>query len=389
MRMKKPLISSLSLNTASGQPLAWGRDGVLAAGLVGAPNLGFAVHIANSTTYSVLPIKFFILWLAINLIALGVLIIIRRLILAPLTRITQHLQQLKSVFSEETGLVFSSSTLNVPRLAIDIGRFVSFALENYRKHLEAEKALAHARHIIARFTLEQQAILTTTHREIAVQYRSVLSYAHYLEEQIALNKLDPSLRYDLDDVCESSFNLKLIAGALNMMDAKTIPNLGNVPLAPLMQQTMLALSPALDRRAMKLSTAEVDMSVAAHGDAGTLAHVLWMMLLGMIRYAADESTLRIRCLHSHDGSQALLSIVVSELSPICMSEDERGEHLARHLQHLTPHMFAETIRIHGNTQLANMLVGKIGGSISVEPLTTASCEICMTLPSAEFSTTCS
>jgi hypothetical protein len=138
---------------------------------------------------------------------------------------------------------------------------------------------------------------------------------------------------------------------------------------------------------MRLTTAEVDMAVAARGDTTTVAQILWMMLLGMIRYAADESTLRIRCLHSRDGAQALLSIVVSELSPGCMSHDERGDHLTRRLQHLTPHMFAETLRIHGNVQLARLLIGRIGGDISVVPLTTASCEICMTLPSAEFEIT--
>lgn len=382
--METQSVHAFTVTPTEGQPIAWGRDGVLAIGILGIPNLSFAVHLFSANALALPFLKQGVIWLALNLVALGVLVTVRRLILAPLTRITQHLQQLRNAFAEETGLMQPSSSLNVPRLALDIGRFVSFAIEHHRKHLEAEQALAKAREVIAQFAREQQAILTSTHREIAIQYRSVLAYANYLEEQITANKLDPGLRYDLDDVCESSFNLKLIAGALNMMQAKAAPHLGNVPLAPLMQETMLALAPALDRRAMKLSTAEVDLAVAARGDASALAHVLWMMLLGMIRYAADESTLRIRCLHSRDGSEALLSIVVSELSPTHLTENERGEHLARRLQHLTPHLFAETISIHANIQLANMLVGHAGGRIHVEPLTTTSCEVCMTLPSAQF-----
>jgi hypothetical protein len=273
--------------------------------------------------------------------------------------------------------------LQVTRIAGEVGRFIGFALEHYRKYAEALHALEQSRHIIAQFALEQEALLTSTNREIATQYRSVLSYANYLEEQIISNKLDPSLRYDLDDVCESSFNLKLIAGALSMLSHGPPPTLGNVPLASLMQQTMIALAPALDRRSMKLTTAEVDMSVMAHGDAHILAHIVWMMLLGMIRYAADESTLRIRSLTSRDGTQAIISIVVSELSAGRMSENERSEHLVRQLQHLTPHMFAQTIRIHANVQLAYLLLQRVGGVIQVQALTTTSCEVCVTLPSAQ------
>jgi hypothetical protein len=51
-------------------------------------------------------------------------------------------------------------------------------------------------------------------------------------------------------------------------------------------------------------------------------------------------------------------------------------------------MFAETIRIHGNIQLAELLIQRIGGSISMLPLTVSSCEICVTLPSADISKNC-
>jgi hypothetical protein len=43
-------------------------------------------------------------------------------------------------------------------------------------------------------------------------------------------------------------------------------------------------------------------------------------------------------------------------------------------------MFAETIRIHGNIQLADMLSKLFGGELSVLPLTSHSCEICLSLP---------
>jgi hypothetical protein len=208
----------------------------------------------------------------------------------------------------------------------------------------------------------------------------VLAYANYLEEHIQRKTADAGLRYDFDDVCESSFNLTLIAGALNMLHTGTGSTPGPVPLAGLMQQTMLALAPSLDRRAMKLTTAEVDESVVATTDPHIIAQVLWMMLLGTIRYAAAESTLRMRCLASHDNTQALMSIVISELSPGCLSPEERGAHLVRQMEHLTPHMFAETIRIHANLQLAQLLLHRVDASISILPLTSHACEICLHLP---------
>jgi hypothetical protein len=320
-------------------------------------------------------------WGALNVIIVGVIIGLRQWLLLPLSLVAHQLHQLRTTYHEEAGIAISSP-LQVARIAGEMGRFIGFAVEQYRKHAEVLHELENSRHIIAQFALEQEALLTSTNREIATQYRSVLSYANYLEGQIISNKLDPSLRYDLDDVCESSFNLKLIAGALSMLNHGPPPGLDHVLLAPLMQQTMFALAPALDRRSMKLTTAEVDLSVVAKGDAGILAHIVWMMLLGMIRYAADESTLRMRSFYSRDGSQAMMSMVVSELAAGRMTEDERGEHLVRQLQHLTPHMFAETIRIHAHVQLVDLLLKRLGGTIHVQALTTNSCEVCVTLPAA-------
>ncbi len=320
-------------------------------------------------------------WLAINVLTVAAFVAIRQWVLVPLSSIAAQLHQLRSTYHEESSIAISSP-LQVARIAGEVGRFIGFAVEQYRKQAELEAELAQSHKIIAQFSLEQETLLSSTNREIASQYRSVLSYANYLEEQILANKLDPNLRYDLDDVCESSFNLKLIAGALTMLNQAPPMESNAVPIAPLMQQTMLALAPALDRRSMKLTTAEVDLSVMAQGDAATVTHILWMMLLGMIRYAADESTLRIRSLYNRTRTHAIMSIVVSELSAGQLTADERENHLIRQIQHLTPHMFAETIRIHANAQLADLLLQRLSGTIHVQALTTTSCEICVTLPAA-------
>lgn len=391
--MKNQTISSIH---AQKLPVAkWALHGITVACIVGVPNLWMALKVAPIAAYNFTPdhwynlkelylaidYPFYLSWLLLNATLIALVVILRIYFLQPLSYILHHLQRVRNAYHEEQPHAPRTS-VSIVTLAADIGRFAGFALEYYRKHDDLTRELTNAQLIIAQFTLHHDAMLGSTSREIGTQYRGVLAYANYLEEQIRSNKLDPMLRYDFDEVCESSFNLKLIAGALAMLTVETPPHVTHVPLAALMQRTMLALAPALDRRNMKLTTAEVEMDVAAHGDPGYIAHILWMMLLGMVRYAADESTLRIRCLHSHDGSQALMSIVVTELSPNQLSETERADHLTRHLQHLTPHMFAETIRIHGNIQLAELLLKRMSGSISVLPLTTTSCEICMALPSA-------
>lgn len=325
----------------------------------------------------------FIAMAGLNLFLIGVLLSLRQSVLLPLLRMMQHISTIRS----STALQHSPrdrlpALLNMRVIASEVARFAMLAQEYYRKHQETTVALEEARTLIAHISFQHETILASTNREIITQYRSVLAYAHYLDEHIQRSVEYQGLRYDFDDVCESSFNLKLIAGALALLRSNEAPQTSAIPLAGLMQQTMLALAPTLDRRSMKLTTAEVDTSIVAQGDPSILAQVLWMMLLGTIRYAAPESTLRMRCLYNRDGTQALMSIVVSELSPAAMSETERAAHLERQMQHLTPHMFAETIRLHANIQLAEMLLSRVAASISILPLTPYACEICLTLPSA-------
>ncbi len=324
-------------------------------------------------------------WVGINLAVVAAMLLLRTNLLAPLQRMAAMLMVLRRTYATET--VTPSSTapldgLSVRAIAREMGRFAGFALEYYRRHHEVSRDLSEARQAIDQFIVQQQAALETTQREVAQQYQAVLTYAHMLDERVLSQRLDPQLRYDYDEVCEASLNLKLIAGALSML-ADPAPRTDEpVMLAALLQQTMLTLAPALDRRAMRLTSAEVDLAVCTRTHSGMLAHVIWMMLLGLIRYAEQESTLRMRAITSRDGREVILSIVVSELAPARLSERERADHLERQLQHLTPHLFADTIARHANLQLATLLINALRGGITVEPLTSQACEICLRLPSA-------
>lgn len=320
------------------------------------------------------------LWAVANITLALLMLMLRRHVFHPVMHIVSCARCTLRHLDQSTETTPINAITSMHQLAHYMARMSEIARDYYIKHRDTSLALDQARSLIAQINSQQSVMLSTTQREMVTQYQSVLAYANYLEDQIARKAIDPELRYDFDEVSESSFNLKLIAGAFNLIQKKHIPEYANLSIPQLMQQTMLALAPSLDRRNMKLTTAEVDLHVIAWSDPTMIAHVLWMMLLGTIRYAADESTLRLRCLYNREKTKCMLSIVISELSPGRLSEDERGAFLVKQLQHLTPHMFAETIRIHGNIQLAQLLMAQLDGAINVLPLSNHSCEICLTLP---------
>lgn len=305
-----------------------------------------------------------------------------RRIWSPLQEIAQQVQNLPSP-TEESASRLAHGTLDVRHLARNVAQMAALAAQHERRHREVDIALNQARRLINELEHQQNILLSSANRQIIEQYQSIIAYAHYLEEQVARRHFDPALRYDFDDVCESGFRLKLIANAFTRLTNAKPAKPTSFALAGLMQQTMLALASSLDRRAMRLTTAEVDEHVTVRSDPEIISHAVWLMLLGIIGYAAEESTLRMRCLRSHTGERTLMSIVVSELSPGNLSVAEREAHLARQLQHLTPHMFAETIRIHAGVQLAQLLLAPLDAAISVVPLTHYACELCLDLPAGD------
>lgn len=315
--------------------------------------------------------------MACNLAAALLLLALRRQVLQPWRHIRSIVRHASLTLSEERDMEAISS-LSVREMAGSISRFAAHAQNAYAKCRALQCELDESRQMMAQIVTQHQVAVTSTNRELVEQYRSVLAYANYLDEHIRSHKSDVQLRYDFDDVCESGFNLKLIAQSLELLRTNTQSS-GPVPLSAMLQQTVIALAPSLERRVMQLSTAGVDEEVIATTDVRLLSHALWMMLLGTIRYAAAESTLRLRCFYTQAGS-AIISIGISELEPGQLSPQERQAHMVRQLQHVTPHMFAETIRLHANAQLAGLMLTRAGGSLSVLPLNTHACEISLVLP---------
>lgn len=314
-----------------------------------------------------------------NLLGLAALLLVRRRVLVPWRQMRTIVRQASMQLGEERESAARLPALaNVRELTGSVARFAAAAQEAYTRNRALQHELDESRQMMAQIALQHQVAASSASRELVEQYRCVLTYANYLDEHIRSHKGDAQLRYDFDDVCESGFNLKLIAQSLELLRQQQY-EVTAVPLATLLQQTVIALAPTLERRVMKLSTAGVQDDVVAASDMRVLSHAVWMMLLGTIRYAAAESTLRLRCLTSSDG-HAIISIGISELEPGQLSPAERHAHLLRQLQHTTPHLFAETMRAHANAQLAGLMLARVGAQLTVLPISTHACEISLILP---------
>lgn len=316
-----------------------------------------------------------------NLFAYSLMVAICRRVIQPWRRMNQLIHHGRQLMSEERG-EFSVSILNLRDMAGELATFAHYAEDAHRKYNAVQGELAESRRLMAEVVSKQQMILDSTNREIIEQYRCVLAYANYLDEQVDRPRDAMQLRYDFDDVCESSFNLKLIAQSLDLLrshDVRREP----VQLSRLLQQTLVSLTSALDRRSMQLSTLGVDETTMALADSWAVSHALWMIMLGTIRYAAQESTLQLRCHLSPDGAQAIIRMVVSELEPGQLTPQERQAHFTRQNMHASPHMFAETIRHHANLQLAEWVLACVQGTVTVLPITSYACEISLILPAAK------
>ncbi len=320
------------------------------------------------------------LWISVNAAFLSMYLLLCWRFAVPMARVVQLVQDTATHLGQPVGGPVVPRS--IPRTLEVVRHLACMVQEEACHRQELRRELDHARQVLAQYRSQQSILMRSANQAAIQQYQAVLGYAHYLEEHIDHQRRDQDLRYDFDDVCEASFNLRLIAGALTLSHESSPTQIQAVRLADMMQQTMLALAPSLDRRAMQLTTVEVDSSVQAKADPAILSHVVWMMLLGMIRYAEDESTLRIRCLRDPLNRRALLSIVVSELAPGRMSSDERAAYFVRQQTH-SGHMFAETLSQHGNVQLAALLLRRLHAVIEVVPLSPYACELCLSLPLAE------
>jgi hypothetical protein len=317
----------------------------------------------------------------VNLLALIAYVFLRRSYILPLRRILDLMHHLQGAENESTA---RARGLSLQETIYEVQLQIQTLLTAYRQHQRIEQQLAEAHAALSRFHHEQEILVGATSGEITRQYQTILAYAHYLEDRIANRSADPSLREDYDEVCEQAFNLQIIVQAIGILQATANHTilLQSVSLAERMISIMLDLTPSLDRRAMKLTTIAWDETVHANSHSEFLTLSMWMLLLGCVRFAEDESTLTLSCLKR--DQDVVMDITVSFLSAASITPTERLEFLERKLRENEQDapMFASILGAHGNIQLARLLASRIGANITITPLTAYSCSVALVLPRA-------
>ncbi|MFN8929100.1 MAG: hypothetical protein ACK5WQ_01875 [Alphaproteobacteria bacterium] len=317
----------------------------------------------------------------LNLFALIAYLLLRRSYILPLRRILDLMHHLQAAENEA---MVRKHGLSLQDSIHDAQMRIQTLLTAYRQHQRIEQQLAEAHAALSRFHHEQEILVGATSGEITRQYQTILAYAHYLEDRIANRSADPSLREDYDEVCEQAFNLQIIVQAMGILQATANSTilLQSVSLAERMISIMLDLTPSLDRRAMKLTTIAWDETVYANSHSEFLTLSIWMLLLGCVRFAEDESTLTLSCIRrDHD---VIMDVTVSFLNAASITPTERLEFLEHKLREgeRDAPMFASILGTHGNIQLARLLASRIGANITITPLTPYSCSVALVLPPA-------
>jgi hypothetical protein len=265
-----------------------------------------------------------------------------------------------------------------------VHQMIQQIIHAYFEQHQMEYQLSQAHTSLERFHAEQTQFMSVTKSEVTQQYQNILAYAHYLEQCITTRHSDSSLRDDYDAVCEQAFNLQLIVQAMGMLPAHVpAPVLGNMALADRMASILLDLAPSLDRRAMRLTTTAWDENAYVISNSEWLTHTLWMMLLGCIRFAEDESTLTLSC--AKEDARIKVDVTVSFLSAGALTETERYAYLQKRMMdgQEEAHMFASTLDAHANIQLGKMLAERLGARLIITPLHTHACTLTLLLPCAQ------
>lgn len=238
--------------------------------------------------------------------------------------------------------------------------------------------LQEARSMLARAQARQDTALHAASREMLAQYHAVLGFANYLDERVAYPAEGGELRQDFDDICESAFQLKLVAYALEALGLQRPATRRNVRVSALLQSPLPALSSCLDRRVMHLDTRDVDMDICVTTDPTLIHHVVWMALLGIIRHAAPESTLVLSAKPVDDGRRAVIGIGIRAPShPIAETPYTL---LTATVEQDPAALFAHTVREHASLRLAELLLQSMDAELSMQVVSASECVVQLSMP---------
>lgn len=259
----------------------------------------------------------------------------------------------------------------------ELSRLTDHALETHRLHMHLRMQLSASQH-----SLSHYQSLTCLHSDMRTLFSRIAEYTQMLEETIARRASISSLHEAFDELSEHSFNLQLFISAFERLQ-KVVAPAGWVEITDpthTLSRVLVPLAASLDRRAMQLSSLAWNERVRAKIAANDLELIIWLMLLGTVRYAEEESTLVLSCEPATDGSHAIITCLVSELAPATMSAHERAAFMQEKQKYKSAHMFAHTLAESTNLTLARQLVSRVSGTLSVHARSQTSCLIELTLP---------
>lgn len=186
----------------------------------------------------------------------------------------------------------------------------------------------------------------------------------------------------MDALCEQSFNLQLLIAGIDLLQQRSgcLSVTKSINPTHIFSRILVPFSSALDVRNMKLSSAAWSENTTVRMPAQTLETLCWLVLMGCLRYAEDESELTLSCEPATDGSVTFITCLISELAPATMHTSERASFMEKKAKHQSAHMFAHTLEQSANMQIAQRLCEHYGGHVLIHPHSPTRCMIEIALP---------
>lgn len=272
---------------------------------------------------------------------------------------------------------FSRRARGPMALLTELTRLAEQAIETHRQHMHLRMQLSASQHTLAGYQS-----LSSLHGDMRHLFARIAEYTVMLEDTIARRASISCLHEAFDELGEQSFNLQLFVTAFERLNQPTTRSGWVEIIDPThtLSRVLVPLAASLDRRCMLLSSTAWNERIRTKIASNDLELIVWLTLLGTVRYAADESTLVLSCEPAADGSSTIITCLVSELAPAAMSPHERADFMREKQKYQSAHMFAHTLAGSTNLTLAAQLTARAGGILSVHARTQTSCLIELSLP---------
>lgn len=262
-------------------------------------------------------------------------------------------------------------------MLIDFKHMFDQALVMHRQQIDLRMQLSASQHTITQLQSQHQL-----RGEMKTLFSSIRSIAKEMDDAASRYGAAGSTCESFDALREQSFNLQLLLRGMEMLNERSscIAVTESINPTAILSRILLPLSSALDARAMKLSSAAWSERTSVRMPPPALELIGWLVLLGIVRYAEDESELTLSCEPATDGSATFITCLISELAPASMHASERASFMNTKEKHTSAHMFAHTLAQSPNIKIACALSQRYGAALSIHSHTPTRCLIELTLP---------